>query len=241
MTEPEKAILDLESARIGTLWDEEKSWPAKGNLFLNNLVIQEIDEDAPTSAKARIKWLQLQSDKPFRPQPYKMIAEVLKKAGHEKESTEILVQKARDRIKFAELSHLQKLWGRFLGYTIGFGYQPGRALIWMLGFIILGRILFGWGYERKIITPLAKEAYVISNVETRDVLRDDYPKFNPLFYSVDLFIPVISLQQKNYWVPTRDQPRCCSVLLRYYLPVHVIAGWILTTLLLGALSGLIRR
>ncbi|HET6422650.1 MAG TPA: hypothetical protein VFG20_03140, partial [Planctomycetaceae bacterium] len=81
-------------------------------------------------------------------------------------------------------------------------------------------------------------------------LSADYPKFNAIIYSLDVFAPFTYLHQANYWVPnpTRGErirlgfwsPRP-GELLRVYLWLHVVAGWLLTSLLVAGLTGLVQH
>lgn len=99
--------LDLRNASIGSLSDDEKSWPVRGNLHLDGFVYerisrspidsfgegisdeqfkeiekgfgQELVEDSPTDATTRLKWLERDVD--FKPQPYRQLAKVLHEMG----------------------------------------------------------------------------------------------------------------------------------------------------------------
>jgi hypothetical protein len=46
------------------------------------------------------------------------------------------------------MSFAQRLWRLALNGIIGYGYRPLRALWWIIGFVILGTLLFGWVTER---------------------------------------------------------------------------------------------
>jgi len=59
------------------------------------------------------------------------------------------------------------------------------------------------------------------------------PKFNALLYSFETFVPLTKLQLAEYWLPKEG-------LLRFYLWLHSTAGLVLITLLVGALTGLIK-
>jgi hypothetical protein len=61
----------------------------------------------------------------------------------------------------------------------------------------------------------------------------DSPKFNSLVYSIDTFVPLVNLYQAKYWLPNNR-------FLRLYHWVHIAFGWILTTLLVVGLTGLVR-
>jgi hypothetical protein len=87
------------------------------------------------------------------------------------------------------------------------------------------------------------------------VLPPHYPPFNAFIYSLENFLPVVQLHQDAYWRPNPrhavkwrlrvrrrhiDLGVVPAVVLRWYLWVHIIAGWIFTPLLFAGLSGLIR-
>ena len=232
LTPNEEAELDLRSAKIGTLWDEKKSWPKKGNLYLHGLVYDSLDDMAPKDAKSRIEWLRLNGGKEFSPQPYEQLAEVLKRSGHEEDAKEVLIAKNEDYAKLdTELSMAQKFWYKILGPMIGYGYRPLKAFLPILIIIVLGWVLFWSGYQKGVISPMA----------------EDHPVFQPLVYSIDMFLPVVNLYQGNYWLPDASKVwfECKSVKISSwwllgYLRIHIMAGWVLTTLLLGGLTGLIR-
>ena len=70
-------------------------------------------------------------------------------------------------------------------------------------------------------------------------------------YSVDVFIPFINLHQREYWLPNANrgpelEPGLAwarvrwGALLRVYLWFQIVAGWILTTLLVVGVTGLAR-
>ena len=229
---PEGAELDLRSAKIGVLFDEEKSWPKEGNLYLHGTVYEEIFQESPRDAKRRIKWLTLNGGEGFSPQPYEQLASVLKRSGHEKDATEVLITKNKDFAELgAELSKTQWLWYKVLGPMIGYGYRPLKAFVPILIFVVLGWAVFWSGYQRGVMSPMA----------------EDHPVFQPLVYSIDMFLPVVNLYQGNYWLPDASKVwfECKSVKISSwwllgYLRIHIMAGWVFTTLLLGGLTGLIR-
>lgn len=272
---PEKAILDLRSAKIGVLWDQKESWPKKGNLYLHGLVYDNLDDNAPKDAESRIEWLRLNGGKEFSPQPYEQLAEVLKKSGHEKEAKEVLIAKNEDRAELgAKLSKTQWWWYKFFGPMIGYGYKPfdvfwkgpfkepfkqpigisfiGSILSWM----ILGSILFCWGYygENRIMSPSKADVYAKSTEdvsETNAVIHKEYPAFQFITYSIDAFVPVVDLHQSKYWLPNANKGGMLyetkwfeihsGGLFLFYLWLHTIAGWVLSTLFVAGLTGLVRK
>ena len=81
-------------------------------------------------------------------------------------------------------------------------------------------------------------------------ISNDYPKFNALVYSLESFTPLLKLDQSANWTPNANRgahlPHMASWtvttgdLLRIYLWIHIITGWVLTSLWVGALTGLVK-
>ena len=65
-----------------------------------------------------------------------------------------------------------------------------------------------------------------------------------------MFVPLVDLHQARYWLPNAnkgsvlfDVKGLCLLtggLLYFYMWIHIIMGWVLTTLLIVGLTGLIR-
>ncbi len=251
---PEKATLDLRSAEIGTLWDEEKSWPSEGNLQLNGLIYTKIGDESPTDAKTRKKWLRLQPDDRFRPQPYEQLAEVLKKEGHEDDAKRILTEKAKAKAKHMTLSlrgvkWWNRLWLRYLGRIIGYGYRLAKEIKFVLAILLIGWFFFGVGYEMGIVTPSREWIYPAGRVNSERVV-EKYPVFYAPLYSLDMFIPILDLKQADYFLP--DAARGGRLLdfgkyelrtgglLMGYMWFHILSGWVLTPLFVVGLTRVIR-
>lgn len=65
-----------------------------------------------------------------------------------------------------------------------------------------------------------------------------YPRFNPLIYSADTLLPIVSLEMQSYWIPDDRKP--IGNAARLYLWLHIAAGWALTLLAVAGFSGLIK-
>jgi hypothetical protein len=244
-------VLDLEDAHAGAIWDDEASWPAPGNLMINGFVYGEI-AGGPSDAPQRLRWLALQPPE-YHPQPFRQLAKALSEMGRDDGATRVRIAKEIAQRRMGHEGLAQRAWSLMLQYTIGFGYQPLRALWWIVGFVGLGTILFTWGYRMRLIAPTEEPAYreFVANGEA----PLHYPVFNPFVYSLENFLPVVELHQDKYWRPnprhllpgrtTRsgkmlDPSSLPSRLLRAYLWLHILAGWTITPLLFAGLSGLVR-
>lgn len=268
-TNQDQVILDLRFASVGTLWDSEASWPQPGNLRLEGFTYGKIHPNAPLSSCQRLKWLQLQDQKSFfSPQPYEQLARVLQASGREEDATAILIGKQEDTRKYAELSRVDRFWNWFLGKTIAHGYKSTRALWASLVIVGLGIIPFHFGYRFGLVEPSDLEAYTIANPNLTDSLQlppllpdNDvqaadalaYPEFFSPTYSLDVFLPIIDFHQAQYWLPKASrgptlftleflmlEVRWGGVLLAYFW-LHIILGWVFTSLWVAGFTGLVRR
>ncbi|MGH7840910.1 MAG: hypothetical protein ACREQT_05245 [Candidatus Binataceae bacterium] len=242
--------LDLSDAHVGALWDDEQSWPAPGELALDGFVYGEFS-GGPADSARRLEWLRRQSATlQSEPQPYRQLAQVLREEGRPEGA--INVEMARQDALTAKETRLgQRLWRFALKWVLGYGYRPLRALWWILLFVIFGAVLFGWGYHARIITPTNERAYEVF-VRT-GAPPPYYPPFSSFVYSLENFLPVVELHQGEYWrpnplhMPARSRPpRLASTTfgaqaLRWYLWVHILAGWTITPLLFAGLAGLLRN
>jgi hypothetical protein len=243
--------LDLSNARAGSLWDDEKSWPAPGNLLVDGFVYEDF-AGGPADELSRLQWLGRQPEPlQAQPQPYRQLAHVLRGAGREEGAVQVEVARETALTRYGGMKLATWLWREAFRATIGYGYRPLRALWWILGFVLLGTILFRWGYEVRLITPTEESAYhtfVGSGAPPRH-----YPAFSSFVYSLENFLPVVDLHQGAYWRPNPyhhpanrkrrlrwGDETLSARALRCYLWVHILAGWTITPLLFAGLSGLLR-
>ena len=243
--------LDLSDAHAASLWDDEKSWPAPGELYVDGFVYQDF-AGGPTDDVARLRWLRLQPlALQAQPQPYRQLAHVLRDNGREEGAAKAEIARESALTRYGGMSIATRVWREALRLTIGYGYRPLRALWWILGFVMLGATLFGWGYRAGLITPTEENAYqefINSGAPPRH-----YPPFSSFVYSLENFLPVVDLHQGTYWRPNphhqpmghRREARWLDTtlsarVLRNYLWIHILAGWTITPLLFAGLAGLLR-
>ena len=141
---------------------------------------------------------------------------------------------------------ISKGWQRLLGATIAYGYKPGQALIWSVGVILLGCLVFWNAYAAGVMSPTGSDAYLPDTQQ----LSEDYPAFCALMYSVDTFVPIVNFHQADYWLPNANRMAELQfgsgtvpggALARVYLWIHTALGWVLTTLAVAGFTGLIRK
>jgi hypothetical protein len=63
--------------------------------------------------------------------------------------------------------------------------------------------------------------------------------FNPFAYSLDVFLPIVDLNQESVWSPITTKEYGDYV--QYFIYIQILTGWIFTTLAVAAVTGLVRR
>ena len=232
------AKLDLGSASADSMFDDEQSWPAPGNLILDNFTYQAV---GPISdAAMRLRWLARQPPG-FHPQPYRELAKFLREAGDESGALKVLV--AGDDARYAQLGGLGAAWGWFLKWTIGYGHRPLLTVFWAALVVAIGWFVVSAAAKAGVMRP--------TYPENRPADDSRYEVLHPLLYSLDVFLPFVNLHQEHYWWPDARASGQCSALglpvrltgalVLYYLWAQIIAGWLLSAIFIAGVTGLLRN
>jgi hypothetical protein len=226
--------LGLINAHVGTLVDDETSWPNENQGKLNLIGFEYglfFGTNTPITAEKRLKWLRLQDPIYFSLQPYEQLAKVFRQMGHESDAREVQIAKNYDLRRYGKLSWHSLMWNKFLGFTVGYGYQPWRAVLILAFIATIGMDVF-WFQSNML--PTKERVYMDSAYVKDHKLPREYPEYNAFVYSLDTLIPVLNLHQEDYFIPKAG-------FYRGYLWFHIICGWILTTLGIASLTGLIKK
>jgi len=265
--QPQSAVLDLRGAQVGTLVDDDGSWPESGNLYLDGFHYDHIADQAPMVHPLRLEWLRRQpvpkrtglsrimsrrKEYLFSPQPYEQAAKVLRGVGHDRASRKIQIAKNWSYSRHGDLFWLTKLARLLLlGPFIGFGFRPGRALGIGLLLAAIGWGLFHVAGREDLVQMRGKDGALVARTEaSRQGERANYepPDFHPLLYSLDVFLPVLSLGQEKAW---SLNPRLTGhliwdldvsgfVLGAYAWGLNVI-GWLSVSLFIAGATGVVSR
>lgn len=92
-------------------------------------------------------WLGLLRDATpaYAARPYQHLASTLRAAGDDKAVRAVLIEQRRDQLRRATTSRSERSWGRFTGVTLGYGYQPWRALVGLLAVALVAVLLCAAG------------------------------------------------------------------------------------------------
>ena len=74
-------------------------------------------------------------------QPYRQLAAGYRALGDERQARQILMAQRDDQLARTQPRRSERLWGRITKVTLGYGYQPWRALLFLAGVAALSCVL----------------------------------------------------------------------------------------------------
>ncbi|MGA5700324.1 oxidoreductase [Peterkaempfera bronchialis] len=203
--------VSLSRARVGNLIDAPESWPGGGRVGLTGFTYESLRPAAGFPLEKRIAWLDNALGE-FRPEPYEQLAAALRRDGLDEDAR--AVQLAKHRRRRAALPPLGRVWGRLQDITVGYGYRPARAALWMALVWALGAAWFA-GHPPQPLKP------------------DEAPHWNAALYAMDLLLPLIDLGQDSAWKPSGADQWAATAL--------ILLGWVLATTVAAGATRLLRR
>lgn len=100
--------------------------------------------------------------------------------------------------------------------TVGYGYRTWLAAVWLVILLLVG-----------------SRAFTIAGAHHLMQADPNAPAFHPIAYTLDLLLPVVNLGQRVAFTP-----RSWAL---YWSWALIGAGWILTTAVVAALTGILKR
>ena len=241
-----QSLWDLRNASVGSLDDDEKSWPQPGRLFIDGFTYQGLgsvsverpgeSSEAPLAFELRQRWIGLDTSRPRRPHAYRQLANAYLRMGDTLQSRKALYS-------LEELLHLRmiqessswrsvlhRIWRQILKWTIGYGYKLWLSGVWLSLLLIAGGLLSHWSYFAHVIIPTDKDAYTFFAQHGYPPVG--YPRFSLTMFSIENTFPAISFSMSDHWAATG-----C---LRYWFMCQRIAGWFLLIFFIAGVSGLVK-
>ncbi|MBZ3906014.1 MULTISPECIES: oxidoreductase [Streptomyces] len=205
--QPIDGTVDAGGARLGTLYDAPETWPAA--LRLADTTYDALATSLP--AAERLDWLRRGADT-YLPQPYEQLAATYRRLGHEDEARTVLL--AKQRHHRASLPPYTRVWGYVQDATVGYGYRPLRAGLWLAAMLACGALFFA--------------AHPPAPLEAAKA-----PPFNAFVYTLDLLIPIPAFGQDLAFAPRGPAQWLAHAL--------TAAGWILATTTAAGVTRAINR
>ncbi|GAA0359383.1 hypothetical protein NE235_17190 [Actinoallomurus spadix] len=206
--EPIQGEVTLGYSRIDVILDRPDVWPER--LRLNGLVYETLRGE-PEEGQ-RLDWIS-RDPHGFRPQPYEQLAAWLRGIGREDLARKC--QLAKQRARRRSLGPVGKTWGVLLDWTVGYGYRPWIAAVWLALLVAVGTVVFSIDHPRTIKQP------------------DERPHFHALIYTLDLMLPIETFGQRTAWDPVGWS--------RWLAWSLTGTGWILATALISGVARVLRR
>jgi len=202
-----------------------------------------------THVRQRLEWVERQhrTGKEFHPQPYRQLAKVLRTQGHYHAAREVAIaeQWATPPSNFVSRM-LRPIWG----LCFGFGFSPVSATVTLVMLLAVGTGGVWWAWKQAHVLTVGY-SYAMTEVTDAPVFRRaERPEATagapacgkhdilPLFYAMDMMLPVIALRQEDRCsVDTRPHTEIWHVLWAIYS----VLGKIVTSLALLTYSGVLKQ
>ncbi|MDX3281428.1 pentapeptide repeat-containing protein [Streptomyces scabiei] len=202
-----EGVLNMRRAQIEVLVLEPDMLPEQ--VLLNSLTYTSLMPHEP--AERRLPMLERDGEA-YLPYSYEQLTAAYRRIGDEDAARR--VQLAKQRRHRATLRWYGRLWGYAQDVTVGYGFRPLRAAVWLLSLMAVGSVAYA------VHPPGPLKA-------------DEAPLFNPVFYTLDLLLPIIDFGQERAFAP--EGP---GQWLSYLL---VITGWILATTVVTGVTRAVSR
>lgn len=171
-------------------------------------------------------WLSLvQNATPsYAAQPYRQLASATTAAGHDHDTRQVLIAQRRDQLKRAS-TRWSKIWGGVTWVTLGYGYQPWRAMLCLLAITIA-------------FTALTVSSFGHQGLYVKDHLDQQCSVTERLILGVDTALPLVTTTVPNSCI-TRSNTAGQVVALSGV--ATQLAGWAFATLFVAGFTGAVRK
>jgi hypothetical protein len=202
--------VDLVDSRVGRLYLRPDRWPSGCTLGLDGFTVERIVAGR-WPARARVEWIERNTTH-YTPSAYEQFAADYRREGHEADAR--LVLRSKELRRHRQLGPAGRIWGWIQHVTVGFGYAPGRALLWLAALLVAGTAYFA-GNRLAPVNP------------------DETPTWQPFVYTLDLIVPLVDFGHERAYDPTgADQAVALSL---------VVLGWVLAAAVVAGASRTLKR
>ncbi|MFD3921455.1 membrane-associated oxidoreductase [Streptomyces sp. NPDC058595] len=205
---PVEGSVNLRRSQLELLHVAPEVWPER--VHLDGLTYGTLAPHEP--AERRLAMLKRDVDG-YVPYAYEQLTASYRRIGDDAAAR--TVQLAKQRRQRRGLAWYARLWGHVQDLTVGYGFRPMRAVTWMLSLL-----------------AVASAAYAVRR--PRPLKADESPDFNPVFYSLDLLLPIIDFGQERAFTPEGGWHQGLSYVL-------IITGWILATTIIAGVTRAVSR
>ncbi|MFD8798397.1 membrane-associated oxidoreductase [Streptomyces atroolivaceus] len=148
----------------------------------------------------------------YLPYSYEQLTAAYRRIGDDDAAR--TVQLAKQRRHRRTLPGYARGWGHLQDATVGYGFRPVRAAAWLFSLLLAGSVTYATHHPRAL-------------------KADEAPSFNPLFYTLDLLLPIIDFGQEKAF-----SPQGWYQWLSYLL---IVTGWLLATTIAAGITRSVSR
>lgn len=244
--------VNVTDTSTSVLQDDPSQWPEQ--IYIAGFKYERFDAPRGASAQRRIwdwrerlAWLRKQPE--YDAGPYEQAARVFRQHGYTEGAEHLLIEQRSDaRRAERSRSPISRVLHWAYGWTVGYGYRPGRVL-WLL-VVLLALVSATLAVPAVQRTMRASDEGVVFTIT--GPLNPDHPSanidpcgggrvrcFNPILYAVDTVVPLIALDQRSTWYP--DQFVTGGRIVEWWLNLATVAGWLLSSVFLLSFARLARN
>lgn len=236
---------DFENSNFAELTLQNINWPTDSkNVLLGGMMYQHLRMIRDENQDAWGELLGLVNRSNYNAQTYKTLENYFLQQGYPERADDVYIAyKRRERQTALHWNSSAWWWNLFLDGFVLYGRSPARAIIWSFMFILLGVFVFR---KPDDMVYSSKEEMIGPKVGTRGTRSRRIPmrrarsavheiSYNPIWYSLDLFVPFIDLGFDDKWFPKPDRKWAVA-----YSKIHMLAGWILIPIGLLTITGIIK-
>jgi hypothetical protein len=199
--------ITLHGSHFDVLYIAPETWPDE--VRLDGLTYTRLGPNEP--AERRLQVLERDADG-YVPHAYEQLTAAYRRNGDD--SAARTVQLAKQRRHRTTLPWYAKAWGYLQDATVGYGFRPTRAAVWLLSLLLAGSVAYA------VREPVALKP-------------DEAPEFNPVFYTLDLLLPIIDFGQEHAYASRGAW--------QWFAYALVIMGWTLATTIAAGITRAISR
>jgi hypothetical protein len=153
-------------------------------------------------------------------------------AGHDRDARAVLINQRRDQLDHGGLTRPERAWGWLTGITLCYGYQPWRALLFLLATLAIGVTLsvFGGG--------LAVPPKTTTTAATTTAVTVACPIIDRIGVGLNLGTPLLKTGAGERCKPTDTPTGRMLTIAGWALQ---LLAWIFATLFIAGFTSAVRK
>ncbi len=237
----EDVTVRLAAARIGGPLDwsgasvshkRGRSWCWRLNgLTYNGIPLHPLDR--PPEDVSAERWLELlrQETPTYGAQAYQQLAAVYRAAGHDRQVRRILMAQRDDQLARTSMRWSERAWGWITKVMLGYGYEPWRALLGLVGVLLVSCALaIGLGGHG-----------ALNQTDKSTTPGRPCTLAQQLSVSLDLNLPVGKSAARSHCDLTKDPTSVTATWLTAMEWVMQLLAWGLAALFIAGFTGVVRK